>query len=336
MVRTQAELAELVGYSRVTVSKALSGHPSVLPETRQRILEAARDVGYRPNAAARSMRSGRFGGIALVLAADGRALPLASPLLRGVCDAAGTRDLILSVCALEFDDGQLLTEPRVLRELWVDGLLIRSGQPPEEDPVVPVIERYHVPAVWIGALRRTDSVVVDELAAARMATDHLLRLGHRRIACLAMCPCFTPWVQQRIAGYRHAMQQAGLEPVVVEEDASAGPIARRRMLEGLLAPADRPTACVIVASGVVRPLIATCAARGLGIPAQLSLVTVCAETCEDMGMAVTAVRQPCEAVGAAAVEMLAQRIDVPAVPIETRTLAPPPMDDGQTTAPPGM
>ena len=182
MVVRLSDVAARAGVSVKTVSNVANGYLHVKPETRERVQAAIDDLNYRPNLSARSLRQGRSGVIALAVPALD--MPYFAELTRAVVEAAAERGWTVLV---DQTDGLRERELEVasgLRGHLIDGLIL--------SPVgleVDELERSKedTPLVLLGekiAGGPVDHVAVDNVEAARLATDHLLGLGRRRVAAI--------------------------------------------------------------------------------------------------------------------------------------------------------
>lgn len=278
---TMASIAAHTGVSRATVTVVLHGRGDeerIRPEIQQRVRDAARALGYRPNVSARALRDGRFGNIGLVQSYNSIYLPI--ELLRGISDAVSARKLHLmfkEVQATTMDEEAFL--PSVVGELTADGLLI--NRIPDLAPrFIDLIHEYRIPAVFLNVNEPVDSVHPDDVFAGWFMTDHLLQLGHERIAYVASkrTPSAHYSEADRRAGYVSAMGQAGREAWILEmpeypktsEEGIYDP--RIAAAEQLLRRPDRPTG--IVAYELAEAMAVVHAARGLGLslPRDLSLI----------------------------------------------------------------
>jgi LacI family transcriptional regulator len=163
---TTKQIAAQLGYSQQTVSDVLRRGPKYerySEATRLRIEQAAAELGYRPNAAAQAMSSGRFNAIGLLMSRHRHQSTVYGELLRGVHDALEEQGIHLTVTFV--DDVQLTADdslPQVLRRAMVDGLLLNytHGIPQRMSDL---IDRHNLPAVWINSKRlgycRADIVV---------------------------------------------------------------------------------------------------------------------------------------------------------------------------------
>ena len=334
---TSADVASEAGVSRTTVSFVLNNRTDVkIPdETRQRVLTAAARLGYHPHGPARQLAAGRSHVVALVLRQTAEQIAADAVLvetLRGLAGAArmgGFRILVEPMAP----NGPDSTLDALVRAQHVDGLII-SG-PRVDDPSLIALAHEDFPIVIQGAFPGlpVTSVDVDNIAGARGAVEHLLSLGHRRIACVTNAPRAYTAAQDRFEGYRQALAGAGLsasDDLVAEAafDAPSGHTAMAQLLER--APFD----AVFVASDVVAlGAIGALREAGRRVPEDVSVVGF-----DDIPLAaffdppLTTVRLPAYELGQAAGRALLERIAQPAIP--TRTLLPTELIVRASTGPP--
>jgi DNA-binding LacI/PurR family transcriptional regulator len=333
---TSHDVATLAGVSRTTVSFVLNDRTDVkIPEeTRRRVLDAAKELGYHPHASARRLAGGRSHVIALVLRQSPEQVASDAVLaetLRGLAAAARTGGFRVMVEPFALDDTSG-SYADLLRAQHADGLVV-SG-PRVDDPSLIELVRDAFPIVLQGALPDigAPSVDVDNVAGARGAVEHLISLGHRRIACITNAPLVYTAAQERLAGYRQAIAAAGLEadPDLVAEAAFDAPSGHAAMA-GLLARTHFDAAFVasdVVALGAIGAL----REAGKRVPHDISIVGF-----DDIPLAayfdppLTTVRLPAFELGQAAGRALLERIadrDIPA-----RTLLPTELIVRASTAP---
>jgi DNA-binding LacI/PurR family transcriptional regulator len=200
---TLATVAQAVGVSPMTVSNAYNRPHKLSPALRERILEAARDLGYPgPNPAARSLRRGRAGSIGLLF---GEALtyvfqdPGAVEFLRGLAEVTAKHNNVLQLIAALDADGE--DGASLLANAIVDGLVVWSL--PQRHPLLRLARERNIPLVTHGG-PRLDGVAfvgIDDRAAAQAAAEHLLQLGHRSIAVISF-----PFGPSRRARHRDPAQ----------------------------------------------------------------------------------------------------------------------------------
>ncbi len=214
---TLATIAAHVGLSRATVTHVLNGRATeqrIHPDTQTRVREVALELGYRPNAAARAVRSGKFGSLALIQSQLGQYLP--AELLYGLTAAVVARDMLLVLTQVANVDAHGDSYvAQTMRELSVDGVFVNrhGGAPP---PYLDRILKLRIPAVFLKSRQEFNSVFPDDLKGGELATAFLLRLNHERIAYVESEQRCIPHYSEldRRAGYLQAMASAGRTPWV--------------------------------------------------------------------------------------------------------------------------
>jgi DNA-binding LacI/PurR family transcriptional regulator len=322
---TSKDVAALAGVSRTTVSFVVNGRSEMkIPdETRRRVMDAAEQLDYHPHAPARQLAGGRTYVIALVMRQSPEQVAgdaVLAETLRGLASAARTDGYRVMVESIP-PDGPGGDYATLLRAQHADGLII-SG-PRIDDPSLADLLRDDFPLVIQGALPDLDviSVDVDNVAGARGAVEHLLSLGHRRIACITNAALVYTAAQERLTGYREALAAAGIEPdgdLVIEAafDAPSGHAAMAALL------ARTTFSAAFVASDVVAlGAIGALREAGKRVPSDVSIVGF-----DDIPLAayfdppLTTVRLPAFELGQAAGRALLDRIAERAIP--PRTLLP--------------
>jgi LacI family transcriptional regulator len=319
---TSADVAAMAGVSRTTVSFVLNQRPDVkIPdETRRRVVDAAAQLGYQPNASARQLAGGRSHILALVLHQSPEQVASDAVLaetLRGLSAAAraGGFRVMVELLAPEGPDASYSS---LLRAQHADGLIV-SG-PRSDDPSLLELVRDGFPVVLQGSMPdvSVQSVDVDNVAGARGAVEHLLSLGHRRIACITNAPLVYTAAQDRLAGYTEALTAAGIDcdPILITEadfDAPSGHLAMARLL------ARTTFDAVFVASDVVAlGAIGALREAGKRVPDDVSIVGF-----DDIPLAayfdppLTTVRLPAFELGQAAGRALVERLADRAIPYRT-------------------
>ena len=331
---TSADVAALAGVSRTTVSFVLNGRDmAITAATRERVLDAARQLGYQPNASARQLAGGQSHTVGLVLRQTREQVAgdaFLAETLRGLTNAARSRGFrVLVESFLPGEDGY----GELVRSRRTDGLVI-SG-PRSDDRHLRDIIREGFPLVLQGMLPGVDvpSVDVDNPAGARLAVEHLLGLGHRRIGCITNAPLAYTAARERLDGYQAALKAVGIEPDPqwVEEAAFDAPSGRRAM-QALLHRADLEA--VFVASDVVAfGAIDAVRAAGMRIPDDISIVGF-----DDIPLAaflvppLTTIHLPAYELGHAVGIALLDRISH--APVPPRTLLPTKLVVRASTGPP--
>ena len=205
------DVAAVSGVSRSTVSRVLNGG-SVSENTRQRVLEAMEQTGYRPNIVARSLASGRSGVVGVVIHVTAETLfqdIFFSGLFGGISDGLAERDAGMMLWLANLPKEETLE--RILGMRLFDGLLVTADT--LDDPLTDGLVTSDLPTVLIGHRHKDRSasyVDIHNERCAEAVTDHLISLGRKRIGHIAGRPGGTS-AAERLTGYRLAMQRAGLD-----------------------------------------------------------------------------------------------------------------------------
>jgi LacI family transcriptional regulator len=334
---TLKDVAERAGYSLSTVAFILRGHPKPFPEeTRARVLVAARELGYRPNASARAVRSGRMGAYALVQVAEPNHGDLAWDTVDGILgelDRDGMHLIWSRMSAAQLANPSIL--PKALEQLVADGLLM-SYHTEIVPGVAEGLQRLGMPTVWINTRRPADSVGLDDEGAGAAAVRELRRLGHRRIAYVNTWRIAVPLdrihasIRERRDGYLAAMAGLGLEPQLIGAFAGADPTLDDA--RSILSQRHRPTALIAYDRSMLTPFLMAAAALGLRIPRDLSLVTFDHQVGKVCDLELATFVGPYREMGMRAVQMLRTAI-LKRRPQKPATL-PFAWHPGQTSAPP--
>lgn len=283
---TLADIAREASVAISTASIVLSkgAQYDEIPEaTRERINAAARKLKYLPYMGSRQLKRQRSGTIALLLSAEPHRSSMHTDLLYGIAGQLLPRDLGLSFVRL--DDKSLAgTVPRFLRQKEVDGVLVNYNVdiPPQ---LIELIHHYEIPSVFVNTRHAENLVYFDHYGAARRVIERLLSLGHRRVLLLNFSGPFDHYsVYDSVSGYRDAMQQAGLEPWVLDTPVSRAD--RMKACLNLLAPEaagkkgkrgrvqEAPTAIFTLHMSSALPVIQAAEVLGLALPQKLSLCTI--------------------------------------------------------------
>ena len=321
---TQRQIAEEAGVSRTTVSFVLNDVAGVRvsPRTRQRILEVARRLNYYPDAAARTLVSGRTQTIGFVLCQSPDRIftdAFLPEVLSGVGDGLqpnGFRVLLHSVEDVTGPEAYI----GLVREKHTDGIIL-SG-PRSDDQQLPRLKAEGFPVVLLGQLPGSDIpfVDVDNVGAAKQAVSHLLGLGHRRVGMITNAPLEYTAARDRLTGYRQVLEEYGVpfdEGLVRRGDfrEESGRVA----MDHLLDLPDPPTAVFVASDLVAFGALVAIRERGLIIPDDVAVVGF-----DDVRLAhyvdppLTTVRLPAYDLGHRAAALLTQLIR--GEPVEEREI----------------
>lgn len=310
-----AEVARVAGVSKSTASRALTGSGYVSEYTRARVRQAAAELGYVPTTSAVSLVTGRTQTIGVVMPSLDRWF--FAQVLEGIQDALLERryDLALYGAPPESEARQEMFQHFLARKRF-DGLIAVGIEPSAHE--AERLLAFGKPVVSVGGYDMgTDAVSIDDEAAARIATDHLLGLGHRAIVFLGGDPdgrrtSFGDG--RRLDGYLSAMAEAGLA-------ASARHVRSEVTMPGGYGAAvellgdrrTRPTGIVGVCDEVAVGAIIAARRLGIRVPERLSVVGIDDHAYADMFSLTTLQQRPHEQ-GRAAVQLLMRKLADPACP----------------------
>lgn len=264
------DVARAAGVSVALVSLALNDKPGVSAETRSRVLDVAKNLGYRANQAARALRMGRSDSYGLIV----RNLrnPFFLDVISGLQQAAHSHDASILVMDADYSPEREAAYVAQLAARQVAGLAIAPAGPGESVaawrslcPDKPTVVLNAVCPDIEGVIR----VAPDNTAAVTAAVDHLAELGHRRIAFLT-APASVVADHDRLATYLESCQRLGLEPLPVETP--LGLEAIERTTATLLSSTRAPTAIITNSDFAVHAVYATARILGVSIGAELSVV----------------------------------------------------------------
>lgn len=269
---TIQDVAREAGVGLGTVSRVLSGSPNVAPATRQRIEAAMARLDYRPSPAARALRRQRTDTLEIVVPLFTRDFYM--EVLRGIEAALLDTDFSLVIRTVERAGDRERVFARVAERGGADGTLLVSLVPPPE-----LLHRLRASAVCAvlidGAVAELPSVAVDHAPVSVQAVQHLLALGHRRIALIDRRedPFAPVAVSGRQLGYRQALAAQGIAgPGEYEQVVDFNPEAGADALTRLLALPGRPTAIFAGSDILAISVIETARRQGLRVPEDLSVI----------------------------------------------------------------
>src|SRR4051812_35643518 len=227
-----SDVARLAGVSHQTVSRVINGSQHVRDETRERVLLAMRQLDYRPNSVARALVTGRSRTLGVV--SFDTVLHGPASTLFGIERAAHEAGYFITIASLRaLDRASVLDAVERLRLQGVDGILVIAPQESAARALMQVPAGLPLVAVEAGPADAVPLASVDQFAGAAAATRHLLELGHATVWHVAG-PADWLEAQQRIAGWRATLQEAGVtppEPLVGDWSATSGYQLGHRLAE---------------------------------------------------------------------------------------------------------
>jgi DNA-binding LacI/PurR family transcriptional regulator len=313
-VPTILDVAAEAGVSKSTVSNVVRGADEVADATRERVLAAIRRLNYKPNRIARQFVKQRTTILGVLMGDLGN--PYYAQMARVVERQAFGRGYTTMFCNIEGEDEIAVADVEALLEHRIAGVvsLAFTGRTPQ---LHESLRRADVPIVFLGLSERWgDSVGPQDRAGARLAVEHLLELGHRRVAYVR-----TPLVEHsgdraRYAGYRAALRRAGvptLPALAWEPGFETVKVGRRTTaLSDLLHGFERPTALFVSNDIAAIAMIEACERVGVPVPGAVSVVGF-----DDIAIAglqrisLTTVAQPLAFQAEVAVSLLLERIEQP-------------------------
>ncbi len=310
-----AAIAAEVGVSTRTVYRVLNEREGEVwnsaAERGDRIRALAKTLGYRPNLAARSTRTGRFGQVAFIMGLGDSASTFSHVFLKGLHDGLAAAETALVVTRLTDEllaSGDRL--PAILGSLSVDGLLLLYNKP--ETPAMRLaLDACGLPQVWVNDRRPHDAVYYDDRQGAVLAVERLRALGHTRIAYVAGGLSLHHSGSERRDGYVAAMAAAGLPSTVAIVSEPSGLPAYLRLEAWLRAVAPRPTAIICYGGDEVMGVLLACGRLGLAVPGQLSLVACSQDEAQPAGVAFSRVYSEAYDLGTGAADLMLRKLAAP-------------------------
>ncbi|WP_181727607.1 LacI family DNA-binding transcriptional regulator [Streptomyces sp. PT12] len=310
MAVTRAEVARLAGVSPAVVSYVLRpGLRPVSRETREKVLAAVEELGYRPNAIAQALRAGPTQTLGLLV--PDHVNPFFSQLTRAVENAAFGRGYVLLSGSTADDQDRETRYIRAFVDRKVDALLLIAAQShPELDAAVDA----GIPTVVLDRVPdgvRVSTVRSDGLNGSRIGVEHLISLGHRRVGIVAG-PRSLDVADDRVIGWRMALSEAGLpsgDDLIQHAPFSAA--GGYRAASDLLA--DPEVTALFVSSDVqATGALSACRRLGRSVPADVSLVSFDGtELAPHTNPPLTVIQQPIEAIARGAVDRLMSQMKNP-------------------------
>ena len=306
---TLREVGRLAGVSAMTVSRVINGRAGVDAETQRKVEEAIAALDYVPNRIARGLLSQKTQTIGLIV--PDVVNPFFAPVVRGAETTARRAGYRLLLCNSE---GDLRLEREYIEDLVahrVEGLLLAPANDATRHSIFPLL-RGGFPVVLLDRSlpdSDCDLVVSDSVSGARRLAEHLISVGHRRIAHLTDADD-TSTGRDRLRGYREALAAAGIparDDLVFRT--TVDQLGGYRATQEALALDPRPTAIFAVNNMTAVGAMKALRERGLSVPEDMALV--CFDDVEHLAVLspfLTVVDQPAETLGSLGAQLLLERI----------------------------
>ncbi len=308
------DVAKKAGVGIGTVSSVLNNSRRVSKATRKKVLDAVAELDFVPNPSGRRLSMGKTHTIGVVIPYF--TTPSQIERLRGVMSIIAESDYDISLFAIETALQRNKVLQTVPRRGRIDGLLIFSLEPDEED--VQRIKRHNIPTVLVEAYRpNLHSIYLNDKSAAKTAVNHLIDLGHTKIAYIGeyLKKQFGPYSQHRYQGYSQTLEEAGIppEPAYFRQCRADRALGREVACELLHLPTP-PTAIFcysdVQALGVIE------AARDLGLDVPTDLSVIGYDDIETAHFArLTTTRQHLFESGVQGVNLLLKAVETPDMPL---------------------
>ncbi|MBC8101747.1 MAG: LacI family DNA-binding transcriptional regulator [Cytophagales bacterium] len=337
---TMGDIAIKVGVSQATVSYVLGGRAArgkVSPETRQRIVKTARDMGYQRNQFARAMVTGKSRILTILTAPDHSENQ--SRILAGAHEAANQNDYLLKVQHISTSFMDEATVARLL-EWRPAGALMLGLEEPLQDELYAKLNAWGIFLTTVDNARQYEHslhVTSDNESGIWQAMDHLIALGHRRIAFLGGRPNILSLDREH--SFRTRLVEAGLPVVeswIRQSSWSNFEVIAENAVAILESSVGRPTAVVCASDTAAMVVLRIARAHGLRLPADLSVTGFTNSTLSAVAdPPLTTIEQPFHEMGYAAAMYLVQRAESPetAEPLLSPLLLPTRLIIRESTAP---
>ena len=267
------DIAKAAGVSHSTVSRALSDSPLIKAETKARIQRLAQEMGYSPDAIARSLVTQRTHTVGVVVTTITD--PFVAEVVQGIEDTAQENDYSVILASSASEPERELAAVEMLRAKRVDSLIVTSSR--VGALYLEHLERFGVPVVLVNNHNRqsgryTFSVSVDNQHGGHLATAHLIQRGHRRIGYVSG-PADHSDDAERLAGYRQALDESGItfDPALVVHG-NGRLDGGERALRTLARLVELPTAVFCYNDITAIGLISAARQAGLAVPEDLAVV----------------------------------------------------------------
>ncbi len=303
------DVAREAGVSQATVSRVINNNPAVSAAVRERVLESMRQLGYAPNANARALITGRTNLLGLMV--SNITNPFYPEVVQAVAAAALRHGYNLILCNAEEEPRLQAEYLRLLMQQRVGGIVISSLLSSSRAFVEPLAAMKQ-PIVLINRVIDgidVDTVVIDNAAGGRLATEHLAELGHREIAYVGGRPD-TSTNRDRFRGYRTALRKRGVKldrglVTIGDYSRSSG----YQAMNALLRSGHQPTAAVCADDTLAYGCLDAVSDAGLSSPEDLAIIGFDDSPLASMRqIGLSSIQTPMEEMGETAISLLLSRI----------------------------
>ena len=267
------DIAKMAGVSRSTVSRVLTNHKNVKPETAKKIHEVMLHCNYRPNHVARGLATGKINIIAMVV--SNTVSPFNQELLDAVNAAVNGKSLLVGFCNTGNDSRSQEEGLRDVLEYGFSTVVIANAR--NDESYAAIVKTARCPVVFLNRhmelLSDYDAITIDNYLGGCLATRHLIEHGHSRIAMLTG-PRESTTSAERLRGYVQTMRDAGLSPdesLIHEGDLS---LESGYILAHMLFNGRKPRVSAVFAGSDMMAIgvINRCREMGVRVPEDLSIV----------------------------------------------------------------
>ncbi len=270
------DIAKEVGVSVQVVSKVLNGGRSTVgasPETRRRITDKARELGYQPNAAGRALRHQAFRSVGLVMGGMSEDIFLPQQLVAGIVNALSEQHYTCSLVNVgQFDHRQMAEQPMFTQHMVDAMIMAYSRQPPSL--LVEAAGMMSNPVVWLHRMVPENAVAFDEAGAAEALVDHLADRGHQAITYIDYNACVdtAPSVGNRLSGFYAGCSRRGVRPSTMI-DRRVDRASRESFTQHWMYLDDRPSAVIVDSCSAAQVILDVALASGISFPDQMAIAS---------------------------------------------------------------
>ncbi|MCI9621428.1 MAG: LacI family transcriptional regulator [Dorea sp.] len=309
---TIGDVARIAKVSKSTVSHVLNNTKNVSDKTREKILKVIEETGYTPNLVAKALKKSETKTIGLVISDIQNQYFI--DVIKAISDECIRNGYMVFLADSNDDPVRELEIAKSFCERCVDGVIL-SPTANSEKYVGQYFRERDIPIVYIDRMLdlNGDWVGSENHRSMRNLTEHLISLGHKRIAFAAGLRHIST-TEERIEGYKEALEKNGIvldEALIIEGESRSGPAERgtKEIIERMMGIDDCPTAIIAANNLMVLGVMKALSELNIRVPEDMAVVAF--DDCEWAGLfrpRLTAVAQPCKDIGRKAAELLLERI----------------------------